>query len=241
MTRAYRKSPALQAKRQAIAAEMFALHKGGVTIREIARQYGVMPNAIVYRLKAWGHPTFGPCDPQGGFGRALADKRTARSAAIEARALKKWGCTYAQYLEIQALRKPTLAFTRQRRNARERGIEWQFNLWQWWTVWQESGHWEHRGRGQGYVMCRYGDIGPYAVDNVFIAPAIENSSEKAIKQSGLPIGVSLRKDSFRVYRMIDGKKHYLGTYGTPSRAHAAYLSLGPIGCEPLANNSARPA
>ena len=140
---------------------------------------------------------------------------------------KRWGCSVAQYLELRG--RPLRFFQDQRKQAGYRNIEWELNLSQWWTVWQQSGHWGHRGRGQGYVMCRRGDIGPYAVGNVFIASAIENSSDKATKHSGLPIGVVAVGKKFRANRMIGGITYRLGRYSTPDLAHAAYLSLGPIG------------
>lgn len=48
---------------------------------------------------------------------------------------------------------------------------------QWWKIWQDSGHWEARGRKVGqYVMARDGDIGPYAVGNVSIILGRDNIS-----------------------------------------------------------------
>jgi hypothetical protein len=139
-----------------------------------------------------------------------------------------WGCSLEQYLELRAMCKPMRVFQAQRKNARHRGVGWKLNFWQWWTIWQKSGHWEHRGRGQGYVMCRHGDEGPYAVGNVFIAPSIVNVSD-ANNISGLPIGVSDRGRRYRAMRMLGGKMHRLSLHETPESAHAEYLSLGPIG------------
>lgn len=56
-----------------------------------------------------------------------------------------------------------------RQNARRRNIEFALTYNEWIDIWMQSGHWEKRGRGAGkYVMCRYGDTGPYAVGNVYI-------------------------------------------------------------------------
>lgn len=61
------------------------------------------------------------------------------------------------------------AYHQQRGNAIRRGIPWLFTFEQWWQVWQESGHWEQRGRRKGeFVMSRPGDRGPYSVGNVVI-------------------------------------------------------------------------
>lgn len=49
-------------------------------------------------------------------------------------------------------------------------------VWEWWTIWQMSGRWEERGRGHGYMMCRKGDVGPYALGNVVIATGDFNAA-----------------------------------------------------------------
>lgn len=53
--------------------------------------------------------------------------------------------------------------------ALNRGIEFNLSFEDWYNIWEQSGKWEQRGRGAGcYVMCRYNDIGPYALGNVYI-------------------------------------------------------------------------
>ena len=60
-------------------------------------------------------------------------------------------------------------FMTHRRNAKKRNIDFALTYEEWLHIWQQSGKLEFRGRGQGkYVMCRYGDIGPYSVNNVYI-------------------------------------------------------------------------
>lgn len=55
------------------------------------------------------------------------------------------------------------------------GKDWQLTFEEWWKIWQNSGHWEERGVGlDKYQMCRYGDIGPYSKDNVYIAKQKDN-------------------------------------------------------------------
>jgi hypothetical protein len=57
----------------------------------------------------------------------------------------------------------------QKRKAKRRGIAWELSFEEWWTIWEASGKWSERGWGKDkYVMCRYGDIGAYSIDNVFI-------------------------------------------------------------------------
>jgi hypothetical protein len=83
------------------------------------------------------------------------------------------GCTVEQRRSIP--KKACIAFSDQKRESKRRGIEWKLTLWEWWTIWQESGKWELRGRCKGnYVMCRIEDLGPYARANVYIATGSHN-------------------------------------------------------------------
>ena len=70
-------------------------------------------------------------------------------------------------------------FTYQRRHAEViRDIPFELTFEQWLQLWLDSGKWEERGRGgDKYCMCRIGDNGPYAVDNVFIATNSQNTSD----------------------------------------------------------------
>src|SRR5688572_26084725 len=94
--------------------------------------------------------------------------------------LAQWGCTVDQWRELDAIGRtmvangrtklttPVGAFARQRSAARSRGVGFNLTLQEWWNIWQDSGKWNERRTGSGYVMCRVGDSGPYAVGNVFI-------------------------------------------------------------------------
>lgn len=126
---------------------------------------------------------------------------------------------------------PLRAFSRQRGLAlKVRNIGWELTLWQWWTIWQDSGHWDERGSGRGYQMCRKGDVGPYAVGNVFIGPGVENCAA-ATKTSGLPLGVRHAKGGkekpYRAFCRVAGKQVYLGYFATVAEAEAAYRAASP--------------
>jgi hypothetical protein len=62
------------------------------------------------------------------------------------------------------LREASQKFKGQAQNARRRG-----------KTWADSGKWSERGQGHGYAMCRKGDVGPYAPENVYIATAVQNT------------------------------------------------------------------
>ncbi len=112
---------------------------------------------------------------------------------------RKYGCSKAQYDELLAIgkkiiaqghpgsRRPIEAWLSQKRSAASRGIEWLIGAWDWWMVWQASGKWEFRGRGRGYMMCRFGDSGPYSLDNIYIASGSHNAALRhRIKPSSRP-------------------------------------------------------
>jgi hypothetical protein len=73
------------------------------------------------------------------------------------------------------LREASQKFKGQAQNARRRGIEWKFDFSGWCKTWADSGKWSERGQGHGYAMCRKGDVGPYAPENVYIATAVQNT------------------------------------------------------------------
>lgn len=144
----------------------------------------------------------------------------------ERRIRKVFGCSMAEYYAIGS--EAGKKFCQQRTSAKKRGIGWELEFSQWWLIWLQSGKWALRNTSQGYVMCRKGDIGPYAIDNVFIATARENSSHQVLKKSGLPMGVKKRGlTCFAAERGVNGKKIYLGCHRTPELAHAAYLAAAP--------------
>lgn len=70
-------------------------------------------------------------------------------------------------------------YSDQKYNAsRTRGIQFLLTFAEWLKIWIDSGHLENRGNKKGqYVMARFGDIGPYAVDNVRIILCSDNVKE----------------------------------------------------------------
>jgi hypothetical protein len=65
-----------------------------------------------------------------------------------------------------------------RGNAKKRNIPFLFTFEEWCYVWEQSGKWDQRGSGRGkYNMSRYGDKGPYTVDNVYINLHENNARE----------------------------------------------------------------
>lgn len=161
--------------------KMLAAFRLGATLEQIASEHRVTRERVRQILKRLGAR-------RNESGIALASKKRAENAAQrrDADALQRWGCTHAQYQELQSLQResstretgPLGAFQRQRSNANLRGIPFKLNLWQWWGIWLESGHWDERGRGSdSYCMARIGDCGAYEVGNVKIIRSGANTAE----------------------------------------------------------------
>ena len=71
-----------------------------------------------------------------------------------------------------------IRYRQQKDNARRRKIYFLLSFEEWKDIWEQSGHWEERGRGiEQYCMSRIGDIGPYEVGNVFIQLRTDNSND----------------------------------------------------------------
>lgn len=110
---------------------------------------------------------------------AKAKAQRDKSDQIKIRA---WGIPLEAWREIRTKYgyKPFSAYTKQRDNAKKRGIGFELNFKTWWDIWQESGRWAERGRGKGYCMARFGDSGPYSKDNVYICTIGQNFSDSYI-------------------------------------------------------------
>lgn len=69
------------------------------------------------------------------------------------------------------------AFASQKNHARQRGIIFLLTFEEWLNIWITSKKLNQRGRKKGqYCMARYGDVGPYSIDNVEIIVSQLNTS-----------------------------------------------------------------
>ena len=62
--------------------------------------------------------------------------------------------------------------------AKRRGIAFELTFEEWLEIWENSGHFDERGRrAHQYQMARHNDLGPYAVGNVKIITTSQNIKE----------------------------------------------------------------
>jgi hypothetical protein len=164
---------------------MASMYRSGKTLEQIGQLYGVSRERVRQVISKYRGVKAG----EGGQAAKSKLRRQQLQAKKEADCQARWGCSTAEYKGLRDIERammrggagfyktPRGAFTTQRNNARNRDIEWNLTLWQWWAVWRESRKWEQRGRsGDSFVMCRFKDDGPYEIGNVYIATLRHNSA-----------------------------------------------------------------
>lgn len=165
-------------------AAMVAMFQAGKTLAEIGELYGVSRERVRQILNKY----HGITADDGGQHFKAKVKNAQLRARQDAKYLEKYGYTFAEMRAVRRQnrammdsgigysRTPLGAFQSQRQNAKSRDIEWSLSFRAWWEIWQASGKWADRGRGRGYMMCRFADQGAYEVGNVYIATGVHNGS-----------------------------------------------------------------
>lgn len=171
-------------------AEMVLLFRDGKTMQEIAGEYGISRERVRQRLASLGLDALDGGSAVRRFvsWHEKADAESAKEREREQKFFARYAMSRADMDEITTQagvtishrRHPARLWSRQKLQARKRGIEWQMTFADWWRIWQQSGHWEERGRGNGYCMARWADDGPYSVDNVYICTIGQNFSDSYI-------------------------------------------------------------
>lgn len=122
------------------------------------------------------------------------------------------------------------AYKVHRSNAKQRGIDFQFSLQEWWDWWLIDSRWETRGVGAGrLVMARFGDTGPYAIDNVYCTTHEQNLKD---------IDPARRVEAMvarHAQRKLEGIPHHLEVRGDQHpKSKAIITPIGRFGSAALA-------
>ena len=146
----------------------------GANQSEVARAFGVTRQAVSWLINKYGLSV--------NVAAQVAIKEEKRANLVAKKrdpiCFKRYGCSYKQWQEIPKSAKT--AYRTQKSNAGSRGIEWGFNLYEWWSIWRDSGKFAERGTGRGYVMGRIEDAGPYKPGNVYICTQVQNMQDSYI-------------------------------------------------------------
>lgn len=192
---------------------MAEMYRSGLTLQAIGDEYS-LTRERVRQLIAF----VGLNGKKGGTHVKASERQIAKRASRDTRYIKRYGCSFAQW---QTIEDGGRGYDCQRRNSRYRGIEWKINRWQWWTLWQESGKWDLRGRGKGkYCMARHNDTGAYEVGNVSIVPNEKNCSDARRNPNRRPR--RKRADMTGIYRLYPNYKNpYVVKHGSSYVGNAA--------------------
>jgi len=166
--------------------DMIYEYKHGSTLQEIGDKHGLTRERVRQLIKKNGEQ-----DILGGASLKaifkMIPKAVAKKQRMEQRKFDVYGCSVDMFQKINFPFKvsdrnsPARKYLTHKKSSNRRGIEFNLTLVQWWEIWQESGHWEERGRGKGYCMTRIGDTGPYEIGNVEIKTIGQNFSDSFLK------------------------------------------------------------
>lgn len=166
---------------------MLAMFRSGKTLDEIGSIYGITRARVHQIIKRNGLTK-----SDGGFFRLSLARKTENArrmaSARDSKALSYYGCSFQEFVSTNGSpkRRGSLAdaYLQQKKNAAARGVKWAITFPEWVSIWIESGHIHERGKGYGYCMARFGDEGPYAKGNVYIATCATNASDYQMLRLG---------------------------------------------------------
>lgn len=151
----------------------------GWPMSKIGKEFGITRQGVQLILQNYGLSA-----KDGGAHKRALDKKEEKNQIQRKKrhtyCLKNWGCTLEQYEELRNMdedfnKTPIARFIQHRSNALRDSASWNLTLWEWWTIWKESGKYELRGRGpRSFCMSRKEYHKPYQVDNVIIKEITDN-------------------------------------------------------------------
>ncbi len=151
------------------------LYNDGFITKEIGERFNISRQRVQQILK-----TNGLTMSDSGRYKEQQVRGSNRFKEKEGKILKTYMCSRGEWRVYRGMHQdikqtPLRKYKNQRDSAKHRGIEWKFNINDWWNVWEKSGKWGERGRRVGgYVMARYSDTGAYSPENVYITTCTGN-------------------------------------------------------------------
>lgn len=217
--------------------EVVALYMGGMTQAEVAAVFYVdriTVRNILLSLGALGR----------GASKEAMEKVVALHLEKRAQVVQeKWNLSLADYDEHVAEYgssgtpdSPMRRYVEHRAKAGTRGVKWEFDFASWWKVWQESGRWAERNRGNGFVMGRQNDGDtPYSPSTVYICTGGQNvrdgvanarifNRDRGRNSLGGGKGYSKSEGNGPNPYTVQCSGKYVGSYPTAELARAAYLA-----------------
>lgn len=162
----------------------------GETLNEIGIIYNITRERVRQILVKQGIEGF-----DGGAAVRWEELKLRKLENKIANCLAKYGCTPEEFAELRRLgremmahgvardKTPIGAYRNRQHNCTQYGIPFDLTLWQFWTLWKESGHWNDRGQGN-YGLCRKDTAKGFTIDNVFIRE-MKRASRWGEKRSGV--------------------------------------------------------
>lgn len=149
-------------------------YKSGETLAQIAKDYSMTRERVRQIILK-----VGLTGKDGGATKQAAKKRELRIQESEARFLAARGLSKAEFKKIAQKygREPYNAFMNRRRNSKRDNQGWNLKFGEFWAIWQRSGKWEQRGRGEGYQLRRVDPNKPWQPGNVVVQDGRTAQSE----------------------------------------------------------------
>lgn len=176
--------PKLRARNEHAVA-MISAFQAGKTMEEIGKDYNLTRQRVQQILKAYG------ISRTDGGNSAKHEKRVAETEQTRAkRIMKSWGLTleeYAAHTNVYGTSgqpdSPMARYANQRMSCKRQGIEWKFTFKTWWAMWEASGKWDLRGKGQ-YGLGRRGDAStPMSPETCCVATVSNIVKDKSFVRS----------------------------------------------------------
>lgn len=207
--------------------QMGQLFESGRTYAEIGLAFNLSRQRVHQILSAVGYS-----GEDGGAAIVWNVRRSELREKQEKEHIEKYGLSVDQVRELRRAG-VTRKFQAQRRNAQVRSIEWELTLGQWWRLWQESGLWGKRGRGDGYCMARKGDIGPYSACNIYFCTNAENAKDGFVFKPANTRKIPNRPSDAAAETIEAERRRHVATLharGLSCRGIQAALAAPPVNC-----------